>query len=101
MPLQTLKPHRVLLDKTDKAHEVLSKTSSEALSLPERRILILTNGERSLKDLLDTLGDGILPSVHRLVEQGYLAARARDKAIDRFVLSPADRIGGLLRGRSS
>ncbi len=99
MPLSTLKPHRVLLDKTDKAHAILSKTCAETISLAERRILILTNGERSLKDLLDALGEAIMPSVHHLVEQGYLVARPRDKAIDRFVLAPADRIGGLLRGR--
>ena len=99
MSLNTLKPHRVLLDKTDKAHAILSKTCAEKISLAERRILILTNGERSLKDLLDALGEAIMPSVHHLVEQGYLVARPRDKAIDRFVLAPADRIGGLLRGR--
>lgn len=99
MPLRSLKPHRVLLDKTDKAHAILSKTCAEKISLAERRILILTNGERSLKDLVDALGVAIMPSVHHLVEQGYLVARPRDKAIDRFVLSPADRIGGLLRGK--
>ena len=99
MTLSTLKPHRVLLDKTDKAHAILSKTCAEKISLAERRILILTNGQRSLKDLVDTLGETIMPSVHHLIEQGYLVARARDKAIDRFVLAPADRIGGLLRGR--
>ena len=71
----------------------------QVFSLAERRILILTNGQRSLKDLVDTLGVAIMPSVHHLVEQGYLVARPRDKAIDRFVLSPADRIGGLLRGK--
>jgi hypothetical protein len=99
MTLSTLKPHRVLLDKTDKAHAILSKTCAEKISLSERRILILTNGERSLKDLVDALGEAIMPSVHHLIEQGYLVTRPRDKAIDRFVLAPADRIGGLLRGR--
>ena len=99
MTLSTLKPHGVLLDKTDKAHAMLSKTCAEKSSLAERRILILTNGQRSLKDLVDTLGETIMPSVHHLIEQGYLVARARDKVIDRFVLAPADRIGGLLRGR--
>jgi hypothetical protein len=100
MTLQALKPHRILLDKTDKAHAILSKTCAATLSLAERRILILTNGERSLKELLDALGDAILPSVQHLVDEGYLVARPRTKVIDRLVLTPADKIGGLLRGKA-
>ena len=51
------------------------------------------------------LAVGWQPSVVRAAVAGVLAslawlvARPRDKAIDRFVLAPADRIGGLLRGR--
>jgi hypothetical protein len=100
MQLDDIKPNKVRLHKTEKAHTILAKTCAATLSLPERRILILTNGERSLKDLTDELGHSILPAVQNLVHEGYLTAKAMGTPLDKFLLDPANRIGGLLRRKA-
>jgi hypothetical protein len=64
----------MLLHKTEQARAALSDTKSGALSLHERRILILTDGKRSINDLMAMLGHDILGDIDALMRAGYLTA---------------------------
>ena len=63
----------MLLHKTEQARAALSDTRSGDLSLHHRRILILTDGKRSINDLMAMLGNGILGDIDALMRAGYLA----------------------------
>lgn len=63
----------MLLLKTELARAALSDTKSAALSLHHRRILILTDGKRSINDLMAMLGHDILGDIDALMRAGYLA----------------------------
>jgi hypothetical protein len=62
----------MLLHKTEQARAALSDTKSGALSLHQRRILILTDGKRSINDLMAMLGNDILGDIDALMRAGYL-----------------------------
>lgn len=62
----------MLLHKTEQARTALSDTTSGALSLHQRRILILTDGKRSINDLMAMLGHDILGDIDALMRAGYL-----------------------------
>jgi hypothetical protein len=64
----------MLLHKTDLARTALADTRSGALSLHQRRILILADGRRCVDDLIAMLGAGILGEIDALLRAGYLAA---------------------------
>lgn len=59
--------------KTAQARIALQERSG-GLSALERRALILSDGNRSLNDLVNLLGQGVLPSIDRLLRDGYLAS---------------------------
>lgn len=61
------------LHKTELARSALAIEKNAGLSLPQRRILILTDGQRSIDDLMTMLGSGILPEVDGLIRAGYLS----------------------------
>jgi hypothetical protein len=63
----------MLLHKTGKAREALQAGPAAGLNLADRRILILVDGRRSLDQLLSMLGTEVLPSIDRLLREGYLA----------------------------
>lgn len=63
----------MLLHKTEQARAALSDTRSGDLSLHHRRILILTDGKRSINDLMVMLGNDILGDIDALMRAGYLA----------------------------
>lgn len=63
----------MLLHKTERARTALSDTRSGDLSLHHRRILILTDGKRSINDLMAMLGSEILGDIDALMRAGYLA----------------------------
>lgn len=63
----------MLLHKTEQARAALSDTRSSDLSLHHRRILILTDGKRSINDLMAMLGNDILGDIDALMRAGYLA----------------------------
>ena len=63
----------MLLHKTERARAALSDTRSGDLSLHHRRILILTDGKRSINDLMAMLGSEILGDIDALMRAGYLA----------------------------
>jgi hypothetical protein len=63
----------MLLHKTERARTALSDTRSGDLSLHHRRILILTDGRRSINDLMAMLGNDILGDIDALMRAGYLA----------------------------
>lgn len=63
----------MLLHKTERARAALSDTRSGDLSLHHRRILILTDGKRSINDLMAMLGNDILGDIDALMRAGYLA----------------------------
>lgn len=63
----------MLLHKTEQARAALSDTRSGDLSLHHRRILILTDGKRSINDLMAMLGSEILGDIDALMRAGYLA----------------------------
>jgi len=68
----------MLLYKTEKAREVLAAGPSAGLALQDRRILILTDGKRSLNQVMAMLGADILPAIDRLMREGYFI---RDDAV--------------------
>ena len=68
----------MVLNKTDKAREVLGAGPSAGLALQDRRILILTDGKRSLNQVMAMLGADILPAIDRLMREGYIT---RDDAV--------------------
>lgn len=70
----------MLLNKTGKARDALGAGSSAGLSLQERRILILTDGKRSLNEVMAMLGADILPAMDRLMREGYIASVAPEQA---------------------
>lgn len=62
----------MLLNKTALAHSALQAGPGAGLSLPERRILIVIDGKRTLDDVVALLGPGILPVIDRLLKAGYI-----------------------------
>ena len=62
----------MLLNKTDKARDALGAGPSAGLALQDRRILILTDGKRSLNQVMAMLGADILPAIDRLMREGYI-----------------------------
>lgn len=72
----------MLLSKTPKAHTALTKRSA-ALSVVERRALIVSNGQRSLDEIAYMLGDDAVDAVERLLREGYLvASESRRSTLD-------------------
>lgn len=71
----------MLLDKTAKARQALQDGVNAGLGLQARRILILTDGKRSLGDLKALLGPGIGPAIDVLLREGYLVDRDGRAAI--------------------
>lgn len=65
------------LNKTDKARDALAASAGSALNMAQRRILILTDGRRSIEDIMAMLGPQILGDIDRLLRDGYLAATDR------------------------
>ncbi len=61
------------LHKTDQARAALATEKNAGLSLPQRRILILTDGMRSIEDIMTMLGSEILPEIDGLIRTGYLS----------------------------
>lgn len=80
------------LHKTEKARAALQRRTG-MLSMQERRILILSDGQRSLDDIAGLLGATARPVALRLVEEHYLAssamAAARIPAMHAAVAVPA------------
>ncbi len=62
------------LHKTDKARAALTTEKSAGLSLLQRRLLIVTDGKRSIDDTMAMLGSEILPEIDGLIRAGYLSA---------------------------
>ncbi len=60
------------LHKTDKGRSALLQRTG-TLTAQDRRILILSDGQRSLDDIAGLLGSPARPAVLRLVEERYLA----------------------------
>lgn len=73
----------MLLNKTTRARDALQAGSSAGLSLLERRILILTDGKRSLNEVMALLGTDVLPAIDRLLRAGYIsdASKATPAAV--------------------
>ena len=87
----------MLLNKTGKARDALGAGSSAGLSLQERRILILTDGKRSLNEVMAMLGADILPAMDRLMREGYIAGAAPEQAASASQPAFAGAVTGLLR----
>lgn len=62
----------MLLNKTALARDALQAGSDAGLSLQERRILIMTDGKRSLNEVMALLGADILPVIDRMIRSGYI-----------------------------
>lgn len=61
------------LHKTDQTRAALATEKNAGLSLPQRRILILTDGKRSIEDIMTMLGSEILPEIDGLIRAGFLS----------------------------
>jgi hypothetical protein len=66
----------MLLAKTDKARTAL-QTRSPALNAMDRRVLIVSDGERSRDALLAMFGNEAAANIERLLRDGYLEAVQR------------------------
>lgn len=85
----------MLLNKTPLARNALQAGADAGLSLPERRILIVADGKRSLDALVGLLGPEILPVIDRLLRDGYLQ---RDDVSAEAPVRPAAGVAGALTG---
>jgi len=89
----------MLLNKTALARDALQAGSSAGLSLQERRILIMTDGKRSLNEVMALLGADILPTIDRLIRAGYIdAGRSRPSPAAAPAAVPAQGLGNALGG---
>lgn len=66
----------MLLAKTDKGRTAL-QARSPALNAMDRRVLIVSDGERSRDALLGMFGNGAAANIERLLREGYLEAVQR------------------------
>ena len=90
---------RMLLNKTALARDALQAGSSAGLSLQERRILIMTDGKRSLNEVMALLGADILPTIDRLIRAGYIDdGRSRPSPAAAPAAVPAQGLGNALGG---
>lgn len=62
----------MLLNKTALARNALQAGPGAGLSLQDRRILIVTDGKRTLNEVMGLLGPDILPAIDRLIREGYI-----------------------------
>ena len=89
----------MLLNKTALARDALQAGSSAGLSLQERRILIMTDGKRSLNEVMALLGADILPTIDRLIRAGYIDdGRSRPSPAAAPAAVPAQGLGNALGG---
>jgi hypothetical protein len=88
----------MLLNKTALAREALQAGSGAGLSVQERRILIMTDGKRSLNDVMALLGADILPAIDRLIRDGYIDDGRGPVAAAPPQAKPAQGLGGALGG---
>ena len=72
-----------LLAKTDKARTAIQNRDT-GLSAQERHILIVSNGQRSLDDIVSMLGPATLGPIDRLLREGYLQAVAGERAAEQL-----------------
>lgn len=86
----------MLLAKTDKARTAI-QTRDAGLSAQERHILIVSNGERSLNDIVSMLGPATLAPIDRLLREGYLHAVVADHGTDRMAAAAGQGLNALLR----
>lgn len=61
------------LHKTEQARTALATHKNAGLTLSQRRILILTDGNRSSDDIMTMLGREILSDIDGLIRAGYLS----------------------------
>lgn len=71
----------MLLAKTDKARAAIQQRDP-GLSAQERHVLIVSNGQRSLNDIVSLLGPATLAPIDRLLREGYLAAVTEPRGVD-------------------
>ena len=86
----------MLLNKTEKARDALGAGPSAGLALQDRRILILTDGRRSLNQVMAMLGPDILPAIDRLMRDGYITRD--DIAAPRTSAARTPALGGAVTG---
>ncbi len=88
----------MLLNKTARARDALQAGSSAGLSLQDRRILIMTDGKRSLNEVMALLGADILPSIDRLIRAGYIDDGRTPAPVAVPQAMPVQGLGGALGG---
>lgn len=88
----------MLLHKTARAREALQAGPNGGLSLQERRILIMTDGRRSLNDVMALLGADILPVIDRLIRGGYIDDGRGQPPSGAHEGAPRHGLGGALGG---
>ncbi|KGM55079.1 hypothetical protein N800_00130 [Lysobacter daejeonensis GH1-9] len=86
----------MLLAKTDKARTAIQNRDA-GLSAQDRHILIVSNGQRSLNDIVSMLGPATLAPIDRLLREGYLQAAAGERGADQVAGAAGQGMGALLR----
>ena len=86
----------MLLAKTDKARTAIQNRDA-GLSAQERHILIVSNGQRSLNDIVSMLGPATLAPIGRLLRDGYLQAVAGERAVEQAATVTGQGVSAFLR----
>lgn len=86
----------MLLAKTDKARAAIQNRDT-GLSAQERHILIVSNGQRSLNDIVSMLGPATLGPIDRLLREGYLQAVAGERTVEQVAAVAGQGMSTLLR----
>lgn len=86
----------MLLAKTDKARTAIQNRDA-GLSAQERHILIVSNGQRSLNDIVSMLGPATLAPIDRLLRDGYLQGVAGERAAEQAATVAGQGVSAFLR----
>lgn len=86
----------MLLAKTDRGRAAIQNRDA-GLSAQDRHILIISNGQRSLNDVVAMLGPATLAPIDRLLREGFLCTRADNVPVVAPVETAISGMGALLR----
>ena len=87
----------MLLNKTALARDALRAGPNAGLGMLERRVLILTDGKRTLNEVMALLGADVLPVIDRLLREGYISDASKPPSPTQASSGMAGALTGLLR----
>ena len=91
----------MLLNKTALARDALRAGPNAGLGMLERRVLILTDGKRTLNEVMALLGTDVLPVIDRLLRDGYISDASKPSSASHSTAGMAGALSGLLRATTN